>query len=464
MFKIVDKFLIIPKQDFRTYKWFNFGIYLAIGFVTALLLGQSVYVAVAKPTPKLDRFDPDVYPPIDVIHTPPVIARSDEMVNLEFDFACGYSVEIGPCCRPEAALFVSYGAKKDFTSVPLTEEDQDSLRVLTASLPASDDEGQPLHYYLQVHDPEVNLDVRFPVEGTIDVFSTPDFISIDLPTQITPEPGELALTLPWGSGPREVGLLIPEDYPRRLGPSAMDVAKDGRIALLDQVNERVLIFNPVEQSFTSVPMPVPLKGTSDMDVQFDRSGQIAVFDKIGEPVGLSKANVPQLYRLLPDGRVRAVAPVFAKIPSRLTEDLSIVDKMDSKIVAPFGPSGEIRAREAQRQKKPQELLLKYITDFESRFADTKAGIAFEVRSSSPLGPMAHFEKTSQGYVIVFGGDQFRAIWFDPTGKVLKDVSLPNHDLYSEIYLYGQLATDPAGSLYVLGSTENGIEVRLLKAP
>ena len=47
---------------------------------------------------------------------------------------------------------------------------------------------------------------------------------------------------------------------------------------------------------------------------------------------------------------------------------------------------------------------------------------------------------------------------------VKDVTLPHNDLYSEMDVYGQYATDLQGSLYVLGSAEKGIEVQFVKAP
>ena len=106
---------------------------------------------------------------------------------------------------------------------------------------------------MQVNDPLVGLDLCFPVEGMIDLFTVPAFISIDLPAQIPVELGELVLALPWGSGIDAVGVQKREGYPSREGPSVLDVAADGRIALLDFVNERVLIYNPKDQAFASVP-------------------------------------------------------------------------------------------------------------------------------------------------------------------------------------------------------------------
>jgi hypothetical protein len=320
-----------------------------------------------------------------------------------------------------------------------------------------------LRYYLQVNDPQVGLNIRYPVEGTIDLFTVPAFIPIDLPAQKLVESGELMLALPWGSGPEAVGVRDREGYPFKEGPIAMDVAEDGRIALLDHVNGRVMIFDPTEKSYTIVPLPFILK--SQGDVQFDRTGQIVVFDPVGKPIDQSNANIPQLYRLFPDGRIDAVAPVFASIPAWLTKDLKVVDLDYSKLVAPFSPSGAVNTREAQRQKQPAELLAKYMTYsvHDVRFADNQKGFAFAVHSVSPLGAITYFEKAPQGYIAVFEGDQLRAIWFDASGIVLQDITLPGDD-YSEFNSLGRIAIDPYGSFYVLGSEEKGILVRFVKAP
>jgi len=446
----------------KTRASFNFSVYLLVGFVTALLIGQSVSGALAKPTPNLDKFDPDIHPPIDVIHNPPVIAGFDETIELEFGFSCGYSVEVGTCCLPEATLFVAYGENEKFTAIPLTKGDKNASGLLAASVPVSRD-GEPLGYYLQVHDPEVNIDVRFPVEGAIYVFVTSNFIPVDLPAQKVEEPDGVVLALPWGKGSQEVGIRSLEGYPEKLGPNAMDVAEDGKIALLDQVNDRVLIYDPGDDSIKSLPIPFSFKTRGD--VQFDQDGGIVVFDRSGEPVGPSNIPVPQLYQLSSDGSVRTATPVFAKIPSRLTKDLTIVDLKDSKSVAPLSPSGAANSREEQRQKQDQELLAKYMTEtvYDVRFADTRKGIAFEVHSASPLGAISLFERTPNGYVAVFEADQFRGVWFDSSGNVVQDITLPNEQ-YTEINPYGRVTNDQDGSIFVLDSTEGGIEVRFVKAP
>ncbi len=422
----------------------------------------------ATPTPAilidLRRYDFDVWPPIDVLHNPPLIVRMDETVNLEFSFVCKYT-PLGPKCPSIVTLYVSYGEGNEFTPQALTEEDHDSLRVLTTTLPASDEGGQPLRrYYLQITDPQVGLEVRYPAAGAVDLFVADELIAVDLPVQKPVETGELALGLPWGDDPEAVGLRQQSaGYPWRQGPVAMDVADDGRIALLDLVKERILIFDPTK-GFTTIP--IPFKLLNYPDVQFDRDGQIAVFDPTGEPLeGQSAVYIPRFFRFLPDGQIDTVAPVFVRWPGRLNEDLQVFDTGESRLVTPFDASGKANSRETQRQKQSPRLTMKYMLETvnDVRFADWEKGIAFAVHSESNLGAIICFEKTPQGYAAVFEGDQLRAIWFDESGKVLKDVTLPREE-YSEIKPVGRTSVMPDGSLYFLRSTKKGIEVRSVTAP
>jgi hypothetical protein len=99
-----------------------------------------------------------------------------------------------------------------------------------------------------------------------------------------------------------------------------------------------------------------------------------------------------------------------------------------------------------------------------RFADVEAGTAFEVHSVSPLGVILGFERTPQGYLMLFElYNQVRAVWTDPAGTILKDLSLPAEQ-HTEVTLGGQVAVAQDGSLYVLSSTERGIEVHVAGAP
>jgi hypothetical protein len=414
----------------------------------------------------LSRYDFDVWPPIEISHNPPVIVRADETANLGFDVHSRYCRQLSNLtCTRDVTLFVSYGERNDFAPIPLVAYSHEGFDYFV-SLPAIDESGQPLRrYYLQVSDPQVGLDIRYPTAGAVDLFVASELIAVDLPAQKPVETGELALGLPWGDSPEAAGLRQQrEGYPWRQGPVAMDVADDGRIALLDLVKERVLIFDPADKGFTTVPVPFMLLNYPD--VQFDRDGQLAVFDPKGEPLGdQSTVNIPRFFRFLQDGQIGAVAPVFVRLPGRLNKELQVFDTGDTRLVTPFDASGKANSRETQRQKQSPRLVMKYMLETvnDVRFADWEKGIAFAVHSASNLGAIICFEKTPQGYVAVLEGDQLRAIWFDESGKVLKDVTLPKEE-YSEIKPVGRTSVMPDGSLYFLRSTESGIEVRFVKAP
>lgn len=420
-------------------------------------------------TPELEidwsLFDTDLKPPIEIFHSEPLIDKSDEAIELKFQFLCVYRfMTPGANCDINTALFVSYTGTNNFTSIPLQQKITEEGKFWAAVLQATDENGEPFRYYLLVNDPQVGVNVRFPSGGTIGFLAAPAFIPLNLLDQTPAEQGELVLAVPWGSGPEKVGVQKREGYPLREGPSAIDVAEDGRIALLDIVNDRVLIYDPKDQTYSEIPSPFVYKGQGDL--QFDRDGQLAIFDMVGEPIDQPTVDVPHLYRMAPDGSVDQVAPVFATSPVALTKDLQVLDFFDWRLVEPFDPTGKVNSREVQRNKQDLDLPFRYVENlgpYVARFGDAETGLAYEMHSRSPLGAITYFERTPQGYVAIFHSDKIQAVWFDPSGNVLKDVSLPN-DQFSEILVHGQVSIDNDGSLFVLGSTPRGIEVRYIKAP
>ena len=61
-----------------------------------------------------------------------------------------------------------------------------------------------------------------------------------------------------------------------------------------------------------------------------------------------------------------------------------------------------------------------VEPYVAHFADVKENLAFEVHSVSALGWIMSFEKTPQGYLMLFGGyEHIRVVWIDLTGAILK---------------------------------------------
>jgi hypothetical protein len=283
------------------------------------------------------------------------------------------------------------------------------------------------------------------------------------------EPGDEVYNFFWGYGPDKVRFIDYSPDGHRAGPPALDVASDGRIALMDPIDERIILFNPDEGSYLSVPLPFTYKFSGNL--AFDQEDRLMVCDFVGEADQSSGVNIPYCYRLLLGGDLDVAAPVYAKFLEKIIGDHQVLDGYDGRLLAPFNAAGEANSREAQRGRQPWEFPYRFVEDaqglspFLARFADTKAGVAFDVHSDAGLGALVGFEKTSHGYLMIFssGYEQIRAVWIDPMGKVLKDVTLPNGQ-FSEMSFDGQTAVAQEGSLYVMSSTKRGIEIHFEGAP
>lgn len=425
-----------------------------------------------SPTPlfvlDLTGYDPDLFQPIDVSHNPPMIARVEDTVRLAFDLVnTMYCADLQRYCRLDPVLYYTYGDAETFQAVPLVRENVDGMEPLVARLPATDPERRILRYYVEFNVPEAGYTLRYPIAGTIDLFATSNFISVELPAANAVQPGEVIYDFFWGYGPDKVRRGIDQGGGYIIAPSALDVARDGRIALLDPVNERVIIYNPEMESYENVPLPFPYRLNADL--AFDQDGQLMACDWAGEFVE-GTPPIPFCYRLLPDGSVNTATPVYVKFPAKITKDLRILDQFDYRLIAPFNAEGEANSREAQRQKETCALPYRFAEGaqgfdlYTARFADVEADVVFEVHSASGLSGLLDFEKVPQGYLMIFGGgEQIRAVWIDPSGVILKDATL-QRGIYTEVALYGQVAVAGDGSLYVLGSTERGMEIHFVAAP
>jgi hypothetical protein len=341
------------------------------------------------------------------------------------------------------------------------------MESLVARLPATDQKRGSLRYYAEFSVRAAGYTLRYPAARTFELLATSNFTSVELPAQNAVARGEKVYNFFWGYGPDKVRSTTYEGYPIRVGPPAMDVANDGRIALLDPVNDRVIIYSPNEESYSSIPLPFSYKYYGREDIQFDRDGRLVILDLFGEAIEGTPYSIPHGYRLLLDGSVEDETAVFVKSPTKFTKDLKVLDQYDYRMVAPFNSLGVVNSREAQRQKQAWEYPYRYVAGLDpyvARFADVKKGAAFEVHSVSPLGSIMGFEERPGGYIMTFFiGDQIRAVWLDPSGIVMKDVTLPN-GLYSEVNFDGQVTITQDGSLYIMSSTPRGIEIHFVGMP
>ena len=109
--------------------------------------------------------------------------------------------------------------------------------------------------------------------------------------------GALLVTLPWGSGAGEVGFADTAEGLSR-GPEALAVAPDGRIAVLDSVNSRLMLLDPTGRPFATaqIPLSAPRFLAVDDDelhvLDCDADRQLITFDWNGTDIGA--VSVPEL--------------------------------------------------------------------------------------------------------------------------------------------------------------------------
>ena len=86
---------------------------------------------------------------------------------------------------------------------------------------------------------------------------------------------QIAAFLPWGTGADRVGRLIPKEGAPE-GPMSFDRAPKGTLAVLDQVNQRVLFLDAEGNPKGFLPLP----GPTFQDLRLVNEGTVAVMDRL----------------------------------------------------------------------------------------------------------------------------------------------------------------------------------------
>src|SRR6202011_2127914 len=86
-------------------------------------------------------------------------------------------------------------------------------------------------------------------------------------------PDAIAVRAGWGNADRRLGLSRGREQ-SRIGPSAFDVAPDASIVVLDQVNQRLVVY---PRRAAPRHLPIPFTG-GEGDLAVGRNGAIYVLD------------------------------------------------------------------------------------------------------------------------------------------------------------------------------------------
>ena len=257
----------------RTWRWplagFLLGGLVGATFLTVNVVGASSPTGPSKRAPSFGE----------ILHTPPLLARAGKPVELSFGVVCGVVEDRpGENCTPHGEVFIRADGDAGFTKLPL-EREADGL--LSAVVPAGEARSG-FDYYAAIdngHGQRATLPEAagaapqhvWPLESwrTVDV-GPPHFGESRAPSSVFAKFG-------WGGGDETLGLDSGREQ-SRIGPSAFDVAPDGSVVVLDQVNHRLV---RLRRGHEPAVLPIDFAG-GEGDLAVAGDGRIYVLEMSGK--------------------------------------------------------------------------------------------------------------------------------------------------------------------------------------
>lgn len=219
----------------------------------------------------------------DVLHTPPLLARQGSRVTLRYDVLC-QADGFGKPCAPTGNVFIRRAGETAYRRQRLAPAGESGLETVVDVQP------EELSYYAVIDDGAGSL-MTVPAGGAVApqrVWAVADLTSVSLGVHVfgrARKPDGRVLAGSWGSGSGAFGLIRGREM-ARIGPSAFDVASDGSVVVLDQVNDRLATYGPPN----SGPSYVPITFTGgEGDLALGADGTAYVLDQGAEPAVRSYA-------------------------------------------------------------------------------------------------------------------------------------------------------------------------------
>ena len=435
----------------KSWRWPLLG-FLVGGLVGATILTVNV-VGASSPAPDgamVSSFG-------EILHTPPLLAEAGQRVELGYDVVCGLTKdEPGETCSPKGSVFVRATGASDFVGYPLERQPNG---VLSAAVSVGNG---GFDYYAELDNgrgetatlPEAAANAPqhvWPLRGGTTVDLGPERFGE------TRSPSSVVSALTWGKGDRAVGLDSGQEQ-SRIGPSAFDVAPDGSIVVLDQVNHRLSRLRP-----GGSPTQLPVEfGGGEGDLAVGGDGTIYVLD-----AGASK---PVVRSFTPAGDLIAGTPLAETTADmvRVGPDGPLVHAYPSEMWLPTGSGRppltaeeQLAGAQVARSVSGGLAVVVSASPAEARFALVRGDDvlkSWRVRSSTTLGEVQLAEPYGEGLLVVVrlwdeGHAQFRVVRLAPDGPAAsfsveraewaETASLSRFRLHGST-LY-QLRSDPSGA-------------------
>jgi hypothetical protein len=346
-------------------------------------------------------------PGVGAVHIPPVLTRAGEPVTLRYAIICAPRAD-GEPCDGSGSVFVRAGEGGAFQRLTLKRGEDSSDGRYFVDLPreiASSREG--FSYYAILRDAANGTTVTVPTGGSAaPQRSVPlrDATEVALGPHVFGRdraPDERVVEAAWGSevgaaglgGSRGLGFV---------GPSSFDVAGDGSVAVLDQVNGRVQNWSRMGVNATNLEVSGGLA-----DFALEPGG---VMDVLEPPNRVSPAPILRSFR--GDGTLRWAQRLSDRTWAKLAAGPTgpVVQQQPSEQWLPVAEHGALD-REAQagrgRPGRPfangREVVVERVGSGELRLAEL-AGDAlvrgWRVISATPLGEVQLAEPLGNRLVVV----------------------------------------------------------------
>jgi hypothetical protein len=374
----------------------------AAGIVAGVIGGIALtsVSAASGPTPAASG--------VDAVHTPPVLTRVGEPVTLRYALVCAPRDD-GEPCDGSGSVFVRAGQSGPFQQLTLRRGEDSSGGRYFVDLPreiASSRAG--FSYYATLRDGANGATITVPAGGeAAPQRSVPlgDAADISLGVHAfgrSRAPDERVVAAAWGSEVGEAGLAGSREL-GFAGPSSFDVAADGSVAVLDQVNARVQRWSRLGVKETSLDVSGGLA-----DFALEPGGAMDVLEP---PSRVSPA--PMLRSFRGDGTPRWAQRLSDRTWAKLATgpEGPLVQQQPSEQWLPVAQQGAALGRATQAGRgRPgrsfangREVLVERVGSGELRLAEVAGNTAvrsWRITSATPLGEVQLAEPHGNRLVVV----------------------------------------------------------------
>jgi hypothetical protein len=334
----------------------------------------------------------------EILHTPVLLARAGEPVELRYDVVCGVSQDgPGGVCSPTGSVFVRPEGGSRFVEHPLAREGGQLSATVTAK-----DASSGFDYYATIEN-GLGQTARLPEAASaaphhVWPLRSWTTVTLDEPFRGTRAPDSVAARFAWGKGERALGLDSGREQ-SRIGPSAFDVAPGGSIVLLDQVNRQLVVMRGGERR----DLPIAFAG-GEGDLAVGRDGTIYVLDAGGAR--------PSVAAYTPAGDLAAETPLAEPSADMVRTGPSgpIVHAYPSEMWLPTGagrpplpPEAQIAASQPARSFADGVGVVVSASPYEARLALVRGEHVLQtwlLRSSTSLGEVQLAEPYEDGLLAV----------------------------------------------------------------